>query len=171
MKMNEMTSEFPHDSSYCDSERRQRFVSLRDPASATANPATLLVVDDDSVFRQLEARALSEQGYKVLQAASAEEALRLAAKTPRLDLLLTDFNIPGADGLELSQQIRHLHPTAPVLVVTGALPLAQQRAKDLDRFALLEKSSSFDELLEQVRKLLTEVLPLPFSAMKKSNIE
>jgi DNA-binding response OmpR family regulator len=121
-----------------------------------ADPPTVLLVDDDSVFRGLEARALRERGYNVLQAACAEEALRLAGATATLHLLLTDFNMPDLDGAELARQFRALRPKTPVLLVSGSLPLLQGRLNDLDRVTLLEKSSSFNELLDKVDALLSQ---------------
>jgi len=114
------------------------------------------------VFRQLEAKALCHMGFNVLEADCAAEAMRLAESTANLHLLLTDFNVPGADGVELTRQFRALHPKAPVLMLSGPLPPIQHRIEDLDRFAVLDKCSSFDELLEKVRALLLEVAPLPF---------
>jgi len=152
-------SPFPHDPSYCQSNEQQSAQSLY---PRKADVKTVLVVDDDSVFRQLEARALCQQGYNVLEAGCADEALRVAEQTATLHLLLTDFRMPGADGMELTKQFRALHPSTPVLMVSGSLPLIPHRATQLDRFAILEKSSTFDELLKKVRLLLSEVTPLPF---------
>ena len=118
-------------------------------------------MDDDSVFRELESRALSRQGYNVLQAACAAEALRLAGATATLHLLLTDLNMPELDGFELTQRFRAMRPHTPVLIVSGSLSLIPARLKELDRVAVLEKSSRFDELLEKVGALLCEVTPLP----------
>jgi DNA-binding response OmpR family regulator len=155
-------SAFPHDTSYCDLNQQRLGSPLTPSSVARVASPTVLIVDDDSVFRQLEARVLCEQGYNVLQADCADEALRLAGATPTLHLLLTDFNMPGVDGVELAQQFRTLRPETPVLMVSGSLPLMEHKVKDLDRFAVLEKSSSFEELLEKVRTLLAEVTPLPF---------
>ena len=147
-------SSFPHDPSYCDSNQRST-------PSRIAESPTVLIVDDDSVFRELEARALRQQGYNVLQAACAVEALRLAGATATLHLLLTDFKMPGMDGVDLTKQFRVLRPETPVLLVSGSLPVIQDRVKGLERVSMLEKSSTFDELLEKVRALLAEVTPLP----------
>ena len=125
-------------------------------------PISVLIVDDDSVFRELQAKALREAGYNVLQAADAAEALELAGATATLDLLLTDFNMPGLDGVELTKKFRALRPKIPVLLVSGALAMIQGRVNGLEQVSILEKSSSFDELLEKVRALLNEVSPLPF---------
>jgi len=149
-------SAFPHDSSYGESYV-QPTPGFSAPREKIADPPTLLVVDDDPVFRELEARALRQQGYNVLQANGAAEALQLAGATASLHLLLTDFVMPGPDGLELVRQFRALYPRVPVLMVSSSLPLIQGEVGKLDWFALLEKSSNFDKLLEKVRRLLTEV--------------
>ena len=155
-------SAFPHDPSYCDLNQLRLGSPLPTSSAARVDSPTVLVVDDDSVFRQLEARALREQGYNVLQAGCADEALHLVATTATLDLLLTDFNMPEVDGMELSRQFRTLRPETPVLMVSSSLPAVQNQVKEWERFAVLEKSSSFEELLEKVRTLLAEVTPLPF---------
>ena len=67
---------------------------------------TLLVVDDDEAIRRLEVRILSQLGHKVLEAESPVEAMRLAAATPTIHLLVTDFSMPGKDGLELAEEFR-----------------------------------------------------------------
>jgi len=149
-------SAFPLDPSYCDSN-----LQPTSKPEKLADPPTVLVVDDDSVFRELESRALRQQGYNVLQAACAAEALRLAGATATLHLLLTDFSMPEVDGFELTRRFRAIRPHTPVLIVSGSLSLIPPRLKDLDQVALLEKSSRFDELLEKVSTLLREVTPLP----------
>src|SRR2546430_17732832 len=71
---------------------------------------TVLVVDDDADLRSLEARVLSKVGYTVLQAKGPVEALRLAAATPAIDLLLTDFEMPDTNRLELARRFHAVHP-------------------------------------------------------------
>jgi DNA-binding response OmpR family regulator len=148
--------------SECQGPRRSQ-PNSRFPASPEkiAAPPTLLVVDDDPVFRELETRALCQKGYNVLQAGSPAEALRLAPASVAIDMLLTDFVMPEVNGLELARQFRALHPEAPVLMVSGSLPRLQRQVEKFPRFALLEKSAKFDELLGKVHALLTEASPLP----------
>jgi DNA-binding NtrC family response regulator len=125
-------------------------------------PKTLLVVDDDHEVRQLEAEILRLEGYNVLQAESAAAALRLAASTLAIHLLITDFVMPEVDGLELSRRFRAVHPKTPVLMVSGSLPLLRDRNEDdLDRVELLAKPFAFNELLRKVRTLLDAAVPLP----------
>lgn len=120
-----------------------------------AKPArTLLVVDDDASVRELEAETLRQEGYKVLQAPSAEEGLALARKADAIHLLITDFSMPEVDGLELSHRFRALYPQAPVLMISGSLPLLRGETRDLEHVMLLAKPFALNELLDKVRTLL-----------------
>jgi DNA-binding response OmpR family regulator len=121
----------------------------------------LLVVDDDPMLRDVEAQLLRLQGYTVLEAENAAKALRLAREAAAIHLLITDFSMPEVDGLELTRRFRAVHPEAPVLMVSGSLPLIQHKADDLDRFEILEKPFQYNELLHKVRTLLDAAAPLP----------
>src|ERR1039458_3768679 len=131
------------------------------PARISEPTRTFLVVDDDAMVRDLETQILRLQGYTVLEAESAAEALRMAASTVTIHLLIADLMMPEADGLELARRFRSVHPKTPVLMVSGSLPLFQDRADDLDHFAFLPKPFLFGELLHKVRTLLDAATPLP----------
>jgi DNA-binding NtrC family response regulator len=133
-------------------------------------PKTLLVVDDDQEVRELQAEILRQEGYNVLQAESAAEALRVAASTTAIHLLITDFAMPEIDGLELTQRFHAVHPTTPVLMVSGSLPLLRDRPEeDLDRIELLAKPFAFNELLHKVRTLLDAIVHLPRRTPSRSD--
>jgi len=117
---------------------------------------TLLVVDDDEAVRQLEVKILSRCGYNVLSAEGPREAMQLAAATPTIHLLLTDFSMPEADGLELTGQFRNVRPQTPVLLVSGSLEEVYDRAAHLDRFAVLAKPFTPEGLVHQVLALLSD---------------
>jgi hypothetical protein len=121
----------------------------------------LLVVDDDPLVRDVETQVLRVQGYTVLEAENAAEALRLAREAAAIHLLITDFSMPEIDGLELTRRFREVHPKTPVLMVSGSLPLIRHRADDLDGCEFLAKPFQFDELLRKVRTLLDAAAPLP----------
>jgi two-component system cell cycle sensor histidine kinase/response regulator CckA len=121
----------------------------------------LLVVDDEPVLRNVETQILRLHGYTVLEAESAAEALRVAAVTKTIHLLVTDFWMPEVDGLELTRQFRAVHPKTPVLMVSGSLPMIEHKADDLEHFAILAKPFQFNELLHKVRTLLDATAPLP----------
>ncbi len=122
---------------------------------------TLLVVDEDWVFREFQARTLGDQGYTVMKATGAVEAMLLARTTPIINLLLTDYSMVGLDGLELTNHFRAFHPESPVLMFKGALPLPGHRMENLDRFAVLGKPFDVKSLLHKIRLLLDAVVPLP----------
>ncbi len=81
----------------------------------------LLVVEGEPSVRDLAARVLREQGYSVLEAASADEALRKARERTSEDihLVLADVTMPHMGGRELAQQIRAIHPGIRVLYTIG----------------------------------------------------
>ena len=80
---------------------------------------TILVVEDDEQVRQITVNYLQDRGYQVIEAASAEAAAVLAHSTEKLDLLLTDIALPGAEGLALARRLRAGLPDLPVLFMTG----------------------------------------------------
>lgn len=79
---------------------------------------TLLVVDDDEVYRQRLAKALAARGFEVLTAQDAESAVALAqADSPEYAIL--DLRMPGASGLELLRRLKAIDPGTQVLMLTG----------------------------------------------------
>ena len=132
------------------------------PAELCEPRKTVLVVDDDPMVRDLETQVLRMQGYKVLAAECAAEALRLAGETATIHLLITDLAMPEIDGLELIRRFRAVHPRTPVLLVSGSMPLLRARSEpDIDRFTFLAKPFQFSELIHKVRVLLDAAAPLP----------
>ena len=118
---------------------------------APAGPASVLVVDDTTVVRELERSILEESGYRVRTAADGRLALAALADTPA-DLVVTDVEMPNCDGLELTRAIRAQPALTglPVVVVTSRSSDADRRLAmdagadaylvkgDLDRRTLLE---------------------------------
>jgi CheY-like chemotaxis protein len=85
-----------------------------------ADPATVLVVDDEPLVRRLVGWVLAEVGYHVLTAGGGAEALRLLTAHPGpFDLLLTDVDMPGMDGQALWAEAGPLQPGLPVLFMSG----------------------------------------------------
>jgi len=93
-----------------------------DHDAADSGPAvgTLLVVEDEDVVRTLACDGLAEQGYTVLRAANAAEALRQAESHDGvLDLLLTDLIMPGMNGEQLYHQLARRRPEMKVVYMSG----------------------------------------------------
>jgi PAS domain S-box-containing protein len=93
---------------------------------------TALLVDDEELVRMSTADMLADLGYRVVEAASAEEALKAMEGGLRPDLLVTDHLMPGMSGADLARQMRQRLPDLPVLIVSGYAE-AEAIAPDLPR--------------------------------------
>ena len=83
--------------------------------------ARILVVEDDVLLRYILAEWLRTEGYDVVEAASADEAVSVLSSVIGVDLVVTDVETPGSiDGLELADHIRETSPALPVIAVSGA---------------------------------------------------
>jgi PAS domain S-box-containing protein len=93
------------------------------PPAGTARPdgasGTALLVDDEDVVRASTADMLEDLGYRVVEATSAEEALRALDEGLEFDLLVTDHLMPGMNGADLAREVQTRRPGAAVLVVSG----------------------------------------------------
>ena len=81
-------------------------------------PATVLLVDDDAVFRHVMSMELTRGGYEVVTAGTGAEAIRAAAKLDGAIVLL-DLKLPDLDGLEVLKAIREKSPSSEVIMLTG----------------------------------------------------
>ena len=88
---------------------------------ASSPQQTVLLVDDDATIRTLTRTMLERKGYRVLEASTGDDALRLnrAFADQPIHLLLTDVRMPALSGQELATQVRAARPTIPVLYMSG----------------------------------------------------
>jgi two-component system, cell cycle sensor histidine kinase and response regulator CckA len=86
---------------------------------AHAGGETVLVVEDASGLRDLTKRILTAQGYTVVAAANAAEAMQLFDETPSIGVLLTDVVMPGLSGPELTQELTARRPGLKVIYMSG----------------------------------------------------
>jgi two-component system cell cycle sensor histidine kinase/response regulator CckA len=115
---------------------------------------TVLVVEDERSVRVIAAELLARAGYTPLEAADAEQALRLVREhTP--NLLITDVVMPGMSGGELAAAVRERHPELPVLFMSGYTDdIVMRHGVQERRLAFLEKPFTRKTLLESVRHAL-----------------
>lgn len=85
----------------------------------TIAEGTALLVDDDELARISTAEMLTDLGYSVVQAQSAEDALRLLDGGLNADLVVTDHLMPGKTGAELAREVIASRPNTPILIVSG----------------------------------------------------
>jgi DNA-binding response OmpR family regulator len=115
---------------------------------------TILVVDDDEAIRSLLQEELEDEGYKVLIAINARDALKLVAAEP-LDLVILDIRMPGMDGLEALPRILGLKEGLPVIMNT-AYSQYQESFMSWAADAYVVKSSDLTELKEKVKELVNK---------------
>jgi CheY-like chemotaxis protein/two-component sensor histidine kinase len=92
--------------------------SSREPRLEPSRGVALLV-DDEELVRLSIADMLCDLGYRVIEAASAEEALAIAQGGAQFDLVLTDHLMPGMTGTDLARALNAIPLNVPVLVVSG----------------------------------------------------
>jgi two-component system chemotaxis response regulator CheY len=117
---------------------------------------SILAVDDSASMRQMVRFTLEGAGYQVLQAADGNEALEVA-RTRAVDLVLTDVNMPGMDGITLVRELRTLpaYKFVPMLVLTtesGAE--TKQRGKQAGATGWIVKPFNPDQLLATIARVL-----------------
>lgn len=95
----------------------------RDSAPVPAPPIQILVVEDHGAIREHVSRSLQAAGYRVTEAADADEALRLVGTGLDFDLLLTDVEMPGTmDGIALARHLTSARGDLPVVITSGGVP-------------------------------------------------
>jgi PAS domain S-box-containing protein len=114
-----------------------------------ADSATILVVEDENGIRELIRKILQREGYRVLEAASAEQALILT-KAQSIDLLITDVMLPGVHGPELARRMQQSAPKLKMLFISGFA--GEEKIPAGAR--LLAKPFTLGALLEKVRAVL-----------------
>ena len=78
----------------------------------------ILIVDDEAAIRDSLKMTLEYDGYDVMQAATGEEGVKLIEREAP-DLVFLDIKMPGMDGLEVLQKLRHLVEITPIVVISG----------------------------------------------------
>jgi DNA-binding NtrC family response regulator len=121
-----------------------------DPADENG-PVRILIVDDEPALCGLMEMLLTERGYEVTTAADAEAALRAFVKSP-FQLLITDKNLPGRDGIALMCDVKRQRPETDVIVITAyASKESAITALNTGAAAYLEKP--FDDIEDLGRKV------------------
>jgi two-component system, cell cycle sensor histidine kinase and response regulator CckA len=131
-------------------------------AGEPSQPArqTLLVVDDEEMVRRLAARMLLNLGYRVLEAGSGQEAVRLLRRgAHRIDGVLTDVAMPGIGGRELGETIANCWPKIRVLYMSGFAAHRMVKEGALDpSVPFIQKPFTSEQLGKRMRDLLAQPL-------------
>lgn len=116
----------------------------------------ILAVDDSTSMRQMVSFTLQQAGHEVIQAADGQQALQ-EAKNGKVDLVLSDVNMPGIDGIELVRQLRTLpgYRFVPILMLTTeSTTEKKQEGKAAGATGWIVKPFSPEQLLSTVQRVL-----------------
>jgi len=125
------------------------------PAAKSAEQTLVMVADDSKVVRIKTGRLLAQHQYRVCYAADGLDAARqLQANVP--DVVITDVEMPGMDGFELTRHIRGNPATAhvPVIMITAADDRHQERSEQVGVSVLLGKPYPDEALITHIRRAM-----------------
>jgi len=115
---------------------------------------SVLVVDDDAIFRSRLCRAFRDRGWDAVDAPDGGEALRLA-KVNSPDLAVVDLRMPGISGLDVVRELHELDDTTCIIMLTGFGSIATAViATKLGASHFLTKPADADQILNAYRKLV-----------------
>ncbi|WP_181704710.1 response regulator [Chthonobacter rhizosphaerae] len=114
--------------------------------------ATILLVDDDPLVRDVTSAMLEHHGYAVLEAACGRDALAVIERGEPVDMLLVDFQMPGMNGVAVAEAVTRARPDMPVLFLTGYGQAAELNGVKAD--SIVEKPVRDADLARRVRASL-----------------
>ncbi len=123
----------------------------------THRPAKILIVDDEKPIRDALRMVLEYEGFKILEAADADEAKSVLEDHVDVDVALVDVMLPGRDGLAVLSEIRQ-RPSAPEVIMISGHATVQTAVEATKRgaFEFLEKPLSTDRVLLTIRNALNQ---------------
>ncbi|WP_421683377.1 response regulator [Stutzerimonas urumqiensis] len=119
-------------------------------------PRIVLLVEDEPHILNLLSDYLAGEGYQVLEAADATQAFEVLATKPKLDLLVSDFRLPGGvSGVAIAEPALKLRPDLKVIFISGYPIEIYESGSPIARSApVLAKPFSLDSLRSQITRLL-----------------
>jgi len=116
---------------------------------------TALVIDDDAPVRRLVHRMLEPEVCRVLEAPDAETGLRLIEREdPRVDVVLTDWIMPGLHGLDVVEVLNEYRPGLPVAVISAYTSTLHPIVRRGSRILILEKPFTVDQVQAAVTQMI-----------------
>lgn len=133
-------------------ERPATTENLDLPAIAPiARRARILLVDDDVLIAMSSVDMLEDLGHEVLEANSGRQALELLNRGESIDLMITDFAMPGMTGAQLIETVRAKFPELPILLATGYAELLDGKLSDIPKIG---KPYTQPQLASEVARML-----------------
>ena len=124
--------------------------------SSLGSKATLLWIDDFQIGLEMYRAMFERLGYRVLTASSGQAGLRIAA-SQRIDLVVTDYEMPGMNGEAVANALKVLKSDLPVILFSGSTMVSNRALQVVD--ACCDKAGSREELLATIHLLLHRKRP------------
>ncbi len=119
------------------------------------SPATILLVDDDPLIRDLGRELLEHLGFRVATAADAVQALETFQSLERVDLVILDYQLPGLNGFQLFQELKALDAGVRVLMASGYLSAREMaRLQESGVQGIIDKPFRLAELRQRIQAAL-----------------
>ena len=115
----------------------------------------ILIVDDEEPIRMLYKSELEEEGYHVILASNAQEALQIV-ESAAIDLIVLDIKMPGMNGIEAMQKIVAKKKNIPI-IINSAYPHFKDSFMTWVAEEYVVKSSNLEELKDKIKHLLTKL--------------
>jgi signal transduction histidine kinase len=130
--------------------------AVQSASGAVLTAGTIMVVEDHDTVRKMIRQSLHTDGYKILEAANAEEALAICRSSAQsIQLIISDIVMPGKSGPELVRELLAFRPATRVLFISGYKGEYELASIPLPcRQDFLQKPFSAETLLEKVHKVL-----------------
>ncbi|KAB2917848.1 MAG: response regulator [Hyphomicrobiaceae bacterium] len=139
-----------------DEIARERPEKKKEVARDLTGTGRVLLVEDEDAVRNFAARALSRQGYEVLEAGTGVEALEVMEREKgRVDIVVSDVVMPEMDGPSLLKELRKTNPGLKIIFVSGYPDDAFKKTLDDDEdYAFLPKPFTLPQLAAKVKEQL-----------------
>lgn len=126
-------------------------VNVQSPSSSV-----ILLVEDESIVREITGEVLSHAGYQVLESGNAREALQIASDHQgKIDLLLTDIVMPEMNGADLAHHMRNYRPNIITVFMSGYAEQDLLRKTKLSSAIHIQKPFTVAALLSRLSEALT----------------
>ena len=133
--------------------RRATAKKSKKPLKKDKRPITILIVEDDDDLRESLAASLSDEGYHVLWAGDADEAIA-SVKAHKVNIVFMDICLPGMNGVEVYKAIKKMQPTVKTVMMTGFFVHDLVNAAiSAGAYDVLYKPFAMDDILKVIKKI------------------
>jgi CheY-like chemotaxis protein len=115
-------------------------------------PPKILCIDDEPIPLELRCDLLKRAGYDVVTAGSGREGIRLFS-AEHFDLVVLDYWMADMDGLAVAEQMKHINPKVPIVMVSGYRSILDEAIGKIDRW-LVKGQTEPEDLLSAISELL-----------------